>query len=109
MNALQAMAELADRIVVLNAEANKLTEDWGDAQKRIAELEAKYSDVVAEHENELALRLEAEAELAALKGRRCERCHWLGEVDSRNWKHCKKLGDWEPPDFSCNRWAERGT
>jgi len=33
-------------------------------RSRVAELEAKYTDVVAEHENELALRLEAEAALA---------------------------------------------
>ena len=33
------------------------------ADAAIAELEARYSDVVAEHENELALRLEAEAAL----------------------------------------------
>ena len=46
-------------------------------------------------------------ELAALKGRRCDGCHWLGEVDSRGWNHCKKLGDWEPPDFACNRWTEK--
>jgi hypothetical protein len=39
-----------------------------NCEKRIAELEADYSDVVAEHENELALRLEAEAENKRLRG-----------------------------------------
>ena len=41
---------------------------------------------------------QAEAELAALKGRRCEGCrYWLANG-------CPQIGGWHPADFSCSEW-----
>ena len=41
---------------------------------------------------------QAETELAALKGRRCEGCrYWLANG-------CPQIGGWHPADFSCSEW-----
>lgn len=131
-------------------EYNKLIEDcqWTcaadiitSADAAIAELEAEKKHLSAENENMAALlksyrddyvprfvedglkqRAEqAEAELAALKGRRCTSCEQyreaIGHDKLPNGHHYCYLGVkiftdkrwWLPPDFACNRWAERGT
>ena len=81
---VEELADLADAAIAeLEADNDRLAESrktvpfsvdrklyydrWVAAQARIAGLEAAYNDVVAVNENELALRLEAEAEVARLR------------------------------------------
>jgi len=89
-----------------------------DLRHALGQAEAAYTDVVAEHENELALRLEAEAELAALKARRCETC---SKWTPTSWPGSDRVGagicelgitddcgaETTEDDFACNHWAER--
>jgi hypothetical protein len=55
---------LRSRIAELEAESDRRFDELTRCRELLNQAEARYSDVVAEHENELALRLEAEAELA---------------------------------------------
>jgi hypothetical protein len=112
----------SQRLQRLNAETNRWVEDWGDAQKRIAELEAaerkakahaaQLDSLLEQAEAELRTmtgrNLKAEAELAAVKARRCKNCG--------SWHRCwiydasvSGYGEYRPDDVWCESWAQRET
>ena len=103
------------------AEPTKLNDLSGFAVAALGmrdELLARYSDVVAEHENELALRLEAEAAVERLRVcGNCDRYDWeFGEMvctSGRYQSDQPRLGmtnSVDPEDhchFTPSRWAAR--
>ena len=76
----EALTELAATMNALSAAHEALT----SAETCIVALEKRVQ--------------QAETELAALKGRRCEGCrYWLANG-------CPQIGGWHPADFSCSEW-----
>jgi len=49
------------------------------------------------------------AELAALKGRRCETCDYAGDISAVGFaaRCCKKCWGWVPITAGCDDWAAR--
>lgn len=88
----------------LEAATNALHAQTQRAEQAEAEL-ATYKTIHAEDGQVLDHLHEvleaAEAELAALKGRRCETCEYWGT--NGPWDFCADMR----PDFACNRWATR--
>ena len=96
------LAEVRERSESLLQERNALREELVLSQRA--------------HNSAARGRMEAEAELEALKGRRCETCTNYTERTVHHNASCREdveVGwgsEWNPPaDFACNRWAERGT
>ena len=107
----------------LERERDSWYREWFKGNERITELETKVerlkTRVIAEEDDKnkrldemraalakQSLHVEdchrqveqAEAELAALKGRRCEGCrYWLANG-------CPQIGGCHPADFSCSEW-----
>ena len=136
---LGRLADANKRIAELERIVGKQEEELHQGELRVAELEAKLKwamglNACIEHER----AEQAEAELAALKGRRCEGCrHWTRHTYDEEglctstitykpdwaedddpprtvealalWGSNGEYGFNPPADFACNRWAERGT
>ena len=92
----------AERIAELEAKVERLKTrviaEEDDKNKRLDEMRAALAKQSLHVEDCHRQVEQAEAELAALKGRRCEGCrYWLANG-------CPQIGGWHPADFSCSEW-----
>ena len=92
--------------------SDPLADREGKLLRRIAALEAARNELMATVEQVVEKLDKAEAELAALNGRRCETCKFWRKAKGgpRGWpSHCVQIDHNVAGDFACNRWAERRT
>ena len=96
-----ALAQKDARLTALEAENERWNEKYAALHARFAQQQTKLE--------------QAEAELAALKGRRCETCKRPIRAfappiyPSTPSSICPKFATAWEPEFSCSRWAEKGT
>jgi exonuclease VII small subunit len=93
----------AERIAELEAELERLDSFDVGLDAALAKLEAENRLLNEARENANAATFRVEAELAALKGRRCETCRKFGicEVNRVLWSEFHEV------EIGCTRWAER--
>jgi len=110
------MAADKARIAKLEAENERLKRNWQtEADARVEDItraeqaEAERDEAMATMYHERGDKEQAEAELAALKGRRCEDCGWehcATEDYSMSYEEDTSLVDMED-NFYCARWKAR--